>query len=107
VIGKNNMELLIKNLGSIRNNNQTLDLMVIGALPYRLVATHWSVSDSWQGDKLAELLTAQAFWGVRAKKFDADHPPLLIKISNKLAQIPDSLVSFLAERDVSICNWGA
>jgi predicted ATP-dependent endonuclease of OLD family len=26
VIGKNNMELLIKNLGSIRNNNQTIDL---------------------------------------------------------------------------------
>jgi transposase len=26
VIGKNNMELLIKNLGSIRNNNQALDL---------------------------------------------------------------------------------
>ncbi|UGS11478.1 ATP-binding protein [Microcystis aeruginosa PCC 7806] len=26
VIGQNNMELLIKNLGSIRNNNQTIDL---------------------------------------------------------------------------------
>jgi len=28
----------------------------------------------------------------------------LIKISSKLAQIPDSLVSFLAESDVSVCN---
>ncbi len=59
------------------------------------------LTNSWQGDKLAELLTAQAFWGVRAKKFDAAHPPLLTKMSSKLAQIPDSLVSFLAESDVS------
>jgi len=40
------------------------------------------------------------------KKFDAADPPLLIKISSKFAQIPDSLLSFLAESDVSVCNWG-